>query len=201
MAKVATKAAPRTITREEPAARAPQRTAERDVNAIMTRDGRAVDLQAVQRQLRGDDRYDLVRMGIKAPDGWVYEWRTVSIKGAPANDMIADDERSGWTPVPASRHPGTIMPTSHDGPITLGGSMLKERDIRLTDMSRAYQQKDANRAVLESRNMAGAVLQNVPNANAIADFSSNDARAANFIRTERVPMGDPNPKYTYSLEE
>lgn len=204
----AAKAAPRTVTRDEPEDRAQSaRMPDRDPNAIMTRDGRTVDLDAVRRQLRGDDRYDLKRMGIVPPAGWVYEWRTVSIKGAEDRNAQADDEQAGWTPVPADRHPGKIMPLGWTGPIELGGLMLKERDARLTAMSRSYQQRDANAAVAYSRDMAGMLRKHAPNVDTIADFSSPDAITPagrpTGVGIERIPMGDPERSkgYTYTLDE
>lgn len=196
-------AAPRTITRDEPVeARAPERTPERgDPNQIMTRDGRPVDLGRVQRQLSGEDRTDLARMGIHPPKGWTYEWRTRSIKGAEATEQMADDQMAGWTPVPASRHEGLIMQRGHQGPIVLGAAILCERDERLTAMSAKYRKQAADSLLRDSRNMAGMVARHAPNSESIADFSNPDARANNFVRAERIPMGDPTKNYNYSLDE
>ena len=108
-----TKAKARTVSREELPVAEEARMPDRDPNAIYSRDGRRVDLNALQRQLRGDDRFDLARWGIAAPDGWVYEWRTRTIKNVEARDQIVDDEQAGWTAVPAERHPGKIMPAGH----------------------------------------------------------------------------------------
>lgn len=198
--------ASRTVTRDEPAARAApppavERAPERDPNAILTRDGRAIDLGRVRRQLAGDDRYDLKRMGVTAPKGWVYEWRTHTVKGTPWVEAQADDEAAGWTPVPAERHDGLIMPRGHVGPILLGGLMLKERDERLTAMSRHYQKSAADRELFESRNMAGMMQKHNPAAADIFDQGDPAAVRGTGVKIERIPMGDPQKNYTYTLDE
>ena len=63
------KAKARTATRDESAARVPERdpTPARD-NVIRTRDGRPVDLSRIVRQ--NDDYTNLTALGIIPPDGW-----------------------------------------------------------------------------------------------------------------------------------
>lgn len=200
------KASPRTVTRDEPVARAApretaaaQRAPERDPNAIVNRDGRVIDLKRIANQ--SDDRFDLAALGIYPPKGWTYEWRTRMVKGAVWTDAIAEDEERGWTPVPADRHDGKLMPRGFVGAIERGGMMLMERDERLTAMSLAYQKRQANEQLNISRSMTGLAAKHAPNIGDIADFASPDAQAANFVRTQRIPMGSPDKNYTYQLDE
>lgn len=200
MAVAATKAkAPRTATRPEPEARMPERAPERDPNVILTRDGKPVDLGRVVNQTV--DRLDLKAMGIIPEQGWTYEWRTRTVKNAPWTQQIVDDEQAGWTPVPASRHPGRIMPTGYEGPIEYNGLMLMERDNRLTAMARTAANRDANGQLKIARDMQGLMRNAAPNSGAVMDFENIEAQKATGVRTERIPMGDPNKNYQYTLDE
>lgn len=193
------KAAPRTVTRDEPEARMPDRAPERDPTKIYTRDGRVVDLERIKRQ--SDDRFDLRALGIFAPAGWVYEWRTVKIKNAEYTKGIVDDAEAGWTAVPADRHPGKIMPMGYKGAIEQEGCMLMERDERLTAMSRRMQNKSANEQLNVSRSMSGLMARAAPNSGAITDFDHGAAQKATGVSIERIPMGDPTKNYNYTLDE
>lgn len=191
----AAKPAPRLATRPEPEARMP----ERDPNVILTRDGKPVDLNRIKNQ--SDDRLDLKALGIFAPAGWTYEWRTRFIKNAPYIKQQVDDEARGWTPVPASRHPGRIMPNGYEGPIEQDGLMLCERDDRLTAMSRKAEKKLANEQLNISRSMTGLMQRATPNSDGVMDFSNAEAQKATGVHISRTPMGDPNKSYTYALDE
>jgi hypothetical protein len=67
----------------------------------------------------GEDRFRVDAADI--PDGWAYEWkrRTVFGKEDPAYQVQV--ARTGWEPVPASRHPN-MMPT--------GWILMERRDHR-----------------------------------------------------------------------
>lgn len=207
--KTATKPAPsaRTVGRtESPAVAAavaaqapPARGPERDPNKIYTRDGRVVDVQRVINQ--EDDRFNLEKLGIKAPPGWTYEWRVVKIKGAEATRQMVDDEARGWTPVPASRHPGTVMPLGYDGPMERDGLMIKERDARLTALARASEKKSAAEQLNISKSMTGLMARFTPNVADIFDATDAAALRGTGVKTERIPMGEPNKNYVYTLDE
>lgn len=200
------KAAPRTVTRDEPEARMPAREApQRDPNKIYTRDGREVDLGRIVRP--NDDYSNLAAMGITPPDGWTYEWRTISIKGAEYTDGIVADAEAGWTPVPASRHDGKIMPRGHTGPIVKGGQMLMERDNRLTAMSRRVAKQQADEPLMYSRQRMGAMVANAaPNSGAILDANHPDAQRGTFFRKVAEPensgvIPSSGRNYQYTLDE
>lgn len=197
------KAKARTVTRDPEPEAAPRmeeaRMPERDPNKIYTRDGREVDLGRVKSQ--NDDRLNIAAMGIVPPPGWTYEWRTRSVKNAPWTQAISDDEERGWTPVPASRHPGKIMPRGFDGPIEYNGLMLMERDQRLTAMAKRHEKKAADDQLKISRSMTGLMERAAPNSGAVMDFNHGEARGATGVGIERIPMGDPVKNYQYTLDE
>ncbi len=196
-----TKAAPRTTTRDEPEARAPERAQPaRDPNTIYTRDGRPIEMERIKNQ--NSDYSDLASFGIVPPDGWVYGWRTVSVKNAPAIQEIADDESRGWTPVPASRHPGKIMPRGFDGAIQYGAMMLKERPAQAEAYSRQQERMAAQSQLNISRSMTGLMQRASPNSDMLFEQDATAQRGTG-VKIERIPMGDPNrsKNYNYTLEE
>ncbi len=82
------------------------------------------------------------------PDGWEYEWkmRTVLGKEDPAYQVRL--ARSGWEPVPASRHPH-YMPVGWQGQtIERDGMILMERPKEISDEARA---RDRRAAALQMR--------------------------------------------------
>lgn len=200
MAVAQKKAAARTPGREdEPVARTP----ERDPNKIYTRDGREVDLGRIRSQ--DNDYANLASIGVFPPQGWVYEWHTVSIKGAEYTEGIVRDAETGWTPVPAKRHDGKIMPRGHDGPIIKGGQMLMECDARLKAMHMAHERKLANEPLINSRQRMGAMVANAaPNSGAILDSNHAEAQRGTFFRRVAEPENSgviAQRNYTYQLDE
>lgn len=178
----------RTLTRAE----APQRTSatpedrivppeQRDPNKIYTRDGREI---GGLRFTGDEDMFNLEGMGIFPPDGWTYEWKTKTIKNWEWTEHQVQLYQNGWTPVPASRHDGRIMPAGHNGNIERGGMILMERDARLTAQARAIDQRRADAPVRESRQMAGLMSRVNPNMT-ITDFDHGAARGATGVRVER----------------
>jgi hypothetical protein len=69
-----------------------------------------------------------------APEDWTYEWKreTVFNKSDPTYDVLVAEQ--GWTPVPATRHPG-FMPDG-SAVIRRDGLILMERPQALTDEAR-----------------------------------------------------------------
>lgn len=202
MAVAATKTkAPRTVSRDEPEApRMEARMPERDPNKLYARDGREIDLNYIANQ-HNDDYTNLAAMGIVAPEGWVYEWRTRTVKNTEYTKGIVRDAKAGWTPVPASRHPGTVMPIAHEGNIEHDGQMLMERPAKAVVLSRQTDRHMANSQLGVARDMQGLAQRAAPNSGAVMDFNHESARGATGVRTERIPMGDPSKNYQYTLEE
>ncbi len=195
-------AAPRSPSRdEEPVARIP----ERDPNKIYTRDGRVVDLDRVRAQ--DNDYSNLAAVGVVAPPGWHYEWHTTHIKGAEYTAGIVRDQETGWTPVPADRHDGKLMPRGHQGPITnpSGDQMLMECDVRLKQMHIAHERKLANDPLIGSRQRMGALVANAaPNSGALLDANHAEAQRGTFFRKVAEPENSgvvTNRKYSYTLDD
>ena len=204
VAKAAAKAAPRTVSRDEPEARMPDREApQRDPNKIYTRDGRLVDLARVTNQ--DNDYSNLPSLGIFPPQGWHYEWHTISIKGAEYTEGIVRDAETGWTPVPASRHDGKLMPRGHTGHIEKGGQRLMECDIRLKAYLNGLRDKEANDRVRNSRQRMGAMVANAaPNSGALLDANNLEAQRGTFFRKVAEPENSgyvTNRNYQYTLDE
>jgi len=77
-----------------------------------------------------------------APPGWEYQLRRVSVAGMEDRHHQLGLLRSGWTPVPASRHPH-LMPAHWQGAIEIKGLMLMEKPKILVDRSRAAEEREA----------------------------------------------------------
>jgi hypothetical protein len=192
----------RTAARDEADPRVEEaRMPERDPNKIYTRDGREVDLGHIINQ--DEDYTNLAAMGIIPPEGWVYEWRTTHVKNSEYRKGIVGDAKAGWTSVPASRHPGAIMPVDYEGPIVHDGQMLMERDVRAVALSRKVQNHAANQQLDISRSMTGLMRKHAPGADGFADFGHGAAQNATGVKITRTPMGDPNRNqgYNYTLDE
>lgn len=195
----------RTPTRDEGPARTVDRSApggvvppeQRDPNKIYSRDGREVSLR-----FTGDeDRFNLANMGVYPPDGWTYEWKTKTIKNWEWTDRLVEMYQNGWTPVPASRHDGRIMPPGHQGNIERGGLILMERDARLTAKARMVEKRAADTPVKESRQMAGLMSRAVPGVSPDSmDFGVDAARSASGVRVERQARVNDS-QYNYKLDE
>ena len=91
------------------------------------------------------------------PDGWDYNWKTKTVweKENPSYDVSL--ARTGWTPVPASRHP-ELMPAGYKGDTILRkGQQLMERPMEITrrvmemDKARARQQVTVKEDQLNSK--------------------------------------------------
>lgn len=169
---------------------------DRDPNKIYTRDGRQID----RLRFTGDeDRFNLHNLGVFPPAGWTYEWKTKTIKNWEWVDHQVELYQNGWTPVPAERHDGKVMPPGHKGPIERGGLVLMERDARLTAQARAVEKRAADAPVRESRQMAGIMSRSVPGVSADSmDFSSGEAQRFTGVKVDRQPRVNDSK---YTLEE
>ena len=179
-----------TAARTEPSARMPERAPD-GAMVIRNRLGEVVQLERLRDA--ADDPFNLDRIGVFPPDGWVYSWRAASIKNAPNTSHMVKLHATGWTPVPADRHDGKIMPKGFAGNIERDGLVLMERDARLEYMAREIERQQANAPVIHSRNMAGAMPPS-----AIADFNHAGARMNTGVKIDRQPrLNDAK----YVLEE
>ncbi len=94
-----------------------------------------------------------------APDGWTYEWkmRTIFNKEDPA--YATSLRRTGWTEVPAARHP-EMMPLDHKGTyIERKGMVLMERPVEITDRFKAADRRKAREQVRTKEEQLSAAGQ------------------------------------------
>lgn len=61
------------------------------------------------------------------PDGMRYNWKTWSVIGQEQHRRFGRFEATGWSPVPASRHPGLFTPKGYEGRIEYDGLILMEK--------------------------------------------------------------------------
>ena len=78
----------------------------------------------------GDD--ELTLDSIEIPDGWTYEWKRQTVFGKSDPSYDTRLAKTGWEPVPSSRHPA-MMPKGHRGVIERDGLVLMERPKEITD--------------------------------------------------------------------
>lgn len=60
------------------------------------------------------------------PDGWTYQWKRHTVYGAEDPSYQVQLARSGWTPVPVTRHPEMMPHNTSDRVITRKGMLLME---------------------------------------------------------------------------
>lgn len=80
------------------------------------------------------------------PRGMAYQWNAKSVFGDKTIVSIGETPQ-GWSPVPASRHPGMFAPYGYEGNIETGGLILCERPKEDVEASRADQGKQAEKLI------------------------------------------------------
>ena len=122
--------------------RAPMRPAMREDDPRARADARAAELRDHLGSMdQGTDKFAIDQSTI--PDGWSYEWKTLTVYGAENPSYQVGLRKTGWEPVPASRHP-ELMPTGYRGAtIVIDGQQLMERPKEITEEVKKI---DANRA-------------------------------------------------------
>lgn len=90
------------------------------------------------------------------PDGWDYEWKRRTVYGAEDRTYQVSLARTGWTTVPAERHP-EWMPENYDGQtIERDGLVLMERPAVITARQRAQALKESRQQVRDKEAQLGA---------------------------------------------
>ena len=80
------------------------------------------------------------------PDGWTYEWKRKTVYGSEDPSYAVSLKRTGWTEVPASRHPEMMPANFKSAIIERKGLVLMERPqsitrrVELADKDRAREQ-------------------------------------------------------------
>lgn len=81
------------------------------------------------------------------PDGWSYEWKTLSVLGKENPSYQVSLAHRGWEAVPRSRHP-EMMPDNFRGEtIEREGMILMERPKEITDEVKANDTRNARQQV------------------------------------------------------
>ena len=104
------------------------------------------------RAIHGDDDFSDVyadKWFAEAPDGWTYEWKTHSVWNKEYPQYISALQRTGWSPVPSTRHRELLYPEYEAETIIIDGMILMERPRELTDRVR---QREYQRAIEVVRN-------------------------------------------------
>jgi len=81
------------------------------------------------------------------PDGWTYQWNTVTVLNEQTSNMQLHMYANGWRPVPAERHPGRWMPIGAKGEILVNGLRLEERPASLTMEAKMEATEEARRLI------------------------------------------------------
>jgi hypothetical protein len=97
-----------------------------------------------------------------APDGWTYEWKRKTVMGWEDPSYMSNLTRTGWEPVPASRHP-EMMTKGHVGSIERDGQVLMERpaeisdEVRRLELLKARQQVNIKAGQLDPKGRGGII--------------------------------------------
>jgi hypothetical protein len=81
------------------------------------------------------------------PDGWHYEWKRHTIYGAEDPAYQVALARSGWTPVPTSRHPAMMPHATDSAIISRKGQILMECPAEIIQERKAAEQLKARQQV------------------------------------------------------
>lgn len=92
------------------------------------------------------------------PEGWSYEWKREVTYGQEDTAHMMHMAENGWTPVPASAHPGYFMKDGHEGPIRRDGMILMERPIELTQEARREDEINAKNLMQAQKEQLGLSL-------------------------------------------
>lgn len=83
------------------------------------------------------------------PEGYTYQWNTVTVFNEPNTAGMLTMAENGWRPVPAGRHKGMFMPADYPegGEILRDGLRLEERPEELTWEAQDEERAKASRLV------------------------------------------------------
>ena len=128
------------IRADDPLERARQRASELRAHADMDEEG--------------TDKYYIPLDMI--PEGWTYEWKTKTVYGAENVSYQITLRRSGWEPVPASRHPELMPDKGHYEVIEREGMILMERPTEINQDRRAREMRNARNQVKQKEEQLNA---------------------------------------------
>jgi len=89
-------------------------------------------LDAFDRQSMLDEEGDILYIPPEiVPEGMRYNWKTFTVLGQQQARRFGRFEATGWSPVPAERHPGLFTPKGYKGMIEYDGLVLMEKPEEL----------------------------------------------------------------------
>ncbi len=89
------------------------------------------------------------------PDGWSYEWKTLTVLGKENPSYQVALAHRGWEAVPRSRHP-EMMPDNYRGEtIERDGMILMERPKEITDEVNGHERRKAREQVRSKEEQLG----------------------------------------------
>jgi hypothetical protein len=96
------------------------------------------------------------------PDGMRYNWKTLSVLGQQQTRRYGRFQMTGWTPVPASRHPGMFTPKGYEGEIEYDGLILMEKSEEECQRTEAREYNKARSQVqAKEQQLRGGDVQGV----------------------------------------
>ena len=122
------------------------------------------------------------------PDGMDYQWITVSVYGKPEPHRQMRFAQGGWKEVPAMRHDGRWMPKGHQGCIEVGGLVLHERPIWISEKARERERELAKGRVKAKENQLVRGGVGVPGATHPSALGTNKMRGGEY-EPIAVPTG------------
>lgn len=146
----ATQEAQRGLLDVRPDMRAPMR--EEDPRARAAK--RAAELRNHGSLDEGIDKFAIPLEDI--PAGWEYEWKRKTLLGKEDPTYDTHLARTGWEPVPTSRHP-SYMPSNGKYPIIeREGMVLMERPKEISDEARGIERRRARDQIRAKEEQLGA---------------------------------------------
>jgi len=136
-----------------------------------------------------------------AEEGFEYQWNVWSVLEKENRSERARMYNAGWRPVPADRHDGVFLPPGSKGDIVIGGLILEERPVELSNEARLEDKIAADEQVNGSRRQFG-FAPTAPGFEGADKSNSPHVRNNTFVRTSMVHVDDaPRPKYEVSLDD
>jgi len=91
------------------------------------------------------------------PDGWTYMWRRYAMFNKEDPSYISKLQRSGWEPVPRTRHPYLMPDNTDSNTIMLDGMVLMQCPTEIVDERRMAEAKKAKDQVrFKEQQLSGA---------------------------------------------
>ena len=121
------------------------------------------------------------------PDGMRYNWKTFSVLGQQQARRFGRYEATGWSPVPASRHPGLFTPKGYEGHIEYDGLVLMEKPEEMCRQTEAREFMKARAQVAgKEAQLRGGDIEGVG-----FDTKHRSARQATRINKSYEPFRVP----------